>query len=126
MSFIESAVIVIGLFVFKIVNGIDNAVINAHVLGTMGKLWLRRFLVFGVFSSVFLKFILPLLILWLSISILRIADLFLAFVGENELAAKSIKEQEPLILVSRVYFFYTFTHTGFPLRRKILFLWSDF
>lgn len=38
MLLIESIAIVLGLMVFEVVNSIDNAIVNAHVLKTMGVL----------------------------------------------------------------------------------------
>lgn len=124
VSLVESATIVLGLIAFEIVNGVDNAVINAHVLGTMGKLWQRRFLFFGIISSVFLvRFILPLLILWLSDPTLGLYDILLAFTGGNDAAAKSITEQEPLILVfGGIFLLYLYSHWLFLEEKEPLFV----
>ena len=63
MQIVESIAIVIGLIVFEIVNSIDNAIVNAHVLKTMSALWQRRFLIIGILTSVFLvRFLLPVII----------------------------------------------------------------
>lgn len=56
---------VLGLCLFEIVSSIDNAVINAEVLGTMGKKARRWFLLWGFFIAVFLvRGLLPWAIIW--------------------------------------------------------------
>ena len=52
MSF-NFLVIVLGLSLFEIISSIDNAIINAHILGTMPKKYQRIFLVWGIFFAVF-------------------------------------------------------------------------
>ncbi len=61
-----SAILTIaGLVVFETVSSIDNAVINAEVLSTMGAKARRWFLVWGLFIAVFLiRGLLPWLIVW--------------------------------------------------------------
>ena len=54
MSLVESILIVAGLIVFEVVNSVDNAIVNASVLKTMSMLWRKRFLLIGIFTSVFL------------------------------------------------------------------------
>ena len=53
MLLIDAFIIIIGLIVFEVVNSIDNAIVNAHVLKTMNAQWRRRFLLIGIFTSVF-------------------------------------------------------------------------
>jgi hypothetical protein len=56
---------VLGLCLFEIVSSIDNAVINAEVLGTMGKKARRWFLIWGFLIAVFLvRGLLPWAIIW--------------------------------------------------------------
>ena len=65
MSF-NFLVIVLGLSLFEIISSIDNAIINAHILGTMPKKYQRIFLVWGIFFAVFvIRGVLPFLIVWL-------------------------------------------------------------
>ena len=52
MLLIDAFIIIIGLIVFEVVNSIDNAIVNAHVLKTMNAQWRRRFLLIGIFTSV--------------------------------------------------------------------------
>ena len=56
---------VLGLVLFEIVSSIDNAVINAEVLSTMGKKARRWFLIWGFLIAVFLvRGLLPWAIIW--------------------------------------------------------------
>lgn len=60
-------IIILGLIVFEIVNSIDNAIVNAHVLKTMSQKWRKIFLFWGIFTAVFLvRGLLPLTVVWLS------------------------------------------------------------
>lgn len=65
MDIFSIVLIVSGLILFEVVSSIDNAIINAEVLTTMGQKARRWFLVWGMFIAVFLvRGLLPLLILW--------------------------------------------------------------
>jgi uncharacterized protein len=96
---IEAFFIVLGLIVFEVVNSIDNAIVNAHVLKTMGQLWRRRFLIMGIFTSVFLvRFLLPLFIVWISVPNISLNTLFASFYGGSDVASNAINAQKPIIL----------------------------
>ncbi len=100
MSLVESIAIVLGLVVFEVVNSVDNAVVNATVLKTMSVLWRKRFLLIGIVTSVFLvRFILPLIIVWISVPNISLPEMFLAFSGQSNIAAQAIEIQKPVILV---------------------------
>src|SRR5665647_1397106 len=100
MSLVESIAIVIVLIVFEVVNSVDNAIVNASVLKTMSVLWRKRFLLIGIITSVFLvRFLLPLIIVWISVPTLSAPDLFLAFLGQSDVTAQAIELQKPLILM---------------------------
>ncbi len=100
MSLLESIAIVLGLVVFEVVNSVDNAVVNATVLKTMSMLWRKRFLLIGIVTSVFLvRFILPLIIVWISVPTISLPEMFLAFSGQSSIAAQAIEIQKPVILV---------------------------
>jgi uncharacterized protein len=121
---IESIVIVLGLIVFEVVNSIDNAIVNAHVLKTMGMLWRKRFLFIGILTSVFIvRFILPLLIVWISVPNLALPDLFLAFTGESQIASIAIEAQKPLILMfGGVFLIYLYLHWLFLEKKDRLYV----
>lgn len=57
--------IVAGLSLFETISSIDNAIINAEVLSTMGKKARQWFLIWGILTSVFLvRGLLPWFIIW--------------------------------------------------------------
>lgn len=58
---------VLGLILFEVISSIDNAVVNAEVLGTMSAKARRWFLLWGLLFAVFIvRGLLPWLIVWLA------------------------------------------------------------
>ncbi|MBU3201411.1 DUF475 domain-containing protein [Clostridium estertheticum] len=67
MGFMSILFIIIGLCVFEIVSSIDNAVINAEVLGTMSEKAKKWFLFYGILFAVFIvRGMLPWIIVWVT------------------------------------------------------------
>ncbi|MDR3705586.1 MAG: DUF475 domain-containing protein [Paludibacteraceae bacterium] len=65
MSVLTIILTVLGLCLFEIICSIDNAIINADVLATMGKRAQRWFLFYGIIFAVFVvRGLLPLVIVW--------------------------------------------------------------
>ena len=65
MDLFSIALIVLGLSLFEIIISVDNAIINAEVLGTMSKKARRWFLIWGLFFAVFvIRGLLPWIIVW--------------------------------------------------------------
>ena len=124
MSLVESIVIVIGLIVFEVVNSVDNAIVNASVLQTMSMLWRKRFLLIGIVTSVFLvRFILPLVIVWISVPNISASDFFLAFLGQSDVAASAIEQQKPVILMfGGVFLLYLYIHWLFLEKKDPLYI----
>jgi hypothetical protein len=124
MLLIESIAIVLGLIVFEVVNSIDNAIVNAHVLKTMGVVWRRRFLVIGIVTSVFLvRFLLPVVIVWLSAPSFSLYEILLAFTGESQVAAIAVEAQKSLILTfGAVFLLYLYFHWLFLEKKDPLFI----
>jgi uncharacterized protein len=124
MSLVESIAIVIGLIVFEVVNSVDNAIVNASVLKTMSVLWRKRFLLIGIITSVFLvRFLLPLIIVWISVPTLSAPDLFLAFLGQSDVAAQAIELQKPLILMfGGVFLLFLYFHWLFLEKKEPLYI----
>lgn len=121
---IEDIVIIIGLIVFEVVNSVDNAIVNASVLKTMSVLWRKRFLFIGIITSVFLvRFLLPLAIVWISVPNISPLDLFLAFLGQSDVAQKAIEAQTPIILMfGGVFLLYLYLHWLFMEKKEPLFI----
>jgi len=124
VSLVESIAIVVGLIVFEVVNSVDNAIVNASVLKTMSALWRKRFLLIGIITSVFLvRFILPLVIVWISVPTISASDLFLAFLGQSEVAASAIEQQKPIILMfGGVFLLYLYIHWLFLEKKDPLYI----
>ena len=65
MDIVTIIIIILGLCLFEIISSIDNAIINAEVLSTMGQRARRWFLVWGILIAVFvIRGFLPWLIVW--------------------------------------------------------------
>ncbi|EKD76104.1 MAG: hypothetical protein ACD_43C00224G0001 [uncultured bacterium] len=65
MNIVAILLTIAGLVLFEVISSIDNAIINAEVLSTMGKKARRWFLVYGLFIAVFMiRGLLPFLIVW--------------------------------------------------------------
>lgn len=124
MSLVEDILIVAGLIVFEVVNSVDNAIVNASVLKTMSLIWRKRFLLIGIVTSVFLvRFILPLIIVWISVPGISGSDLFLAFTGQSAVAAEAIEAQKPLILMfGGVFLLFLYFHWLFLEKKEPLFI----
>jgi uncharacterized protein len=124
MSLVEDIAIILGLVVFEVVNSVDNAVVNASVLKTMSILWRKRFLLIGIITSVFLvRFILPLVIVWISVPTITLPEMFLAFTGQSNVATHAIEMEKPVILAfGGVFLLFLYLHWLFLEKKDPLFL----
>jgi len=99
MDFFSIILIILGLSLFEIVISVDNAVINADVLGTMSKKGRRWFLIWGILIAVFLvRGLLPWLILWMSNPGLGAIGALMASFSSNPRVAESIQQSAPILL----------------------------
>jgi hypothetical protein len=110
--FLSSALIILGLVVFETVASIDNAVINAEVLSTMGKKARRWFLTWGIFFAVFVaRGILPWLIVWLALPGVGFLDSFTATFSNDPAVSEAIKHSAPVLLMGGgVFLLFLFLH----------------
>jgi len=100
MSLIDIFLIIGGLAVFEVVNSIDNAIVNAHVLKTMSAKWRRIFLIWGLFFAVFVvRGVLPFLIVWITVPGIGFVAAFQAMFSGSPEVANAITEGKPLILM---------------------------
>lgn len=98
---IEWIITILGLCVFEVVCSIDNAVVNASVLKTVGEKQRKFFLTWGLFIAVFVvRGILPFLIIWLANSSLSIGEIFMAPFTNDQLVADSLEHSKPLLLLA--------------------------
>ena len=100
MDFFSMLVIVLGLVLFETVSSIDNAVINAEVLSTMGKKARRFFMTWGIFFAVFVvRGILPWLIVFATIPSLGFLGSFTATFSNDPAVAAAIHASAPVLLM---------------------------
>ena len=112
MDFFSIFLIVAGLSLFEIVSSIDNAVINAEVLSTMGKRARRWFLTWGIFFAVVMvRGMLPLLIVWAANPSLGIIGALTATFSNDPHVAETIEQSAPILLVGGgVFLLFLFFH----------------
>ena len=99
MELFSLILIILGLSLFEIIISVDNAIINAEVLGTMGKKARRWFLLWGIIIAVFLvRGLLPWLIVWVGNPSLGFFGSFTASFSSDPEIAKVIEESAPVLL----------------------------
>jgi len=103
---------IIGLSLFETVSSVDNAIINAEVLSTMGKRAHRWFLTWGIFFAVFIiRGFLPFVIVWAFNSSLSIRQILSAAWSSDPLVEESIHKSAPILLVAGgVFLLFLFLH----------------
>lgn len=112
MSLLLILITIIGLCLFEIVSSIDNAVINAEILSTIGDRARRWFLRWGILIAVFLvRGLLPWLILWLSTPGLGPAEAFTQSMSNDPSVAAIIERSAPMLLTGGgIFLFFLFLH----------------
>jgi hypothetical protein len=111
MDILTTTLTVLGLLFFEAINSIDNAIINADVLGTVGKRARKWFTTWGLFFSVFvMRGLLPLAILWLATQGLSFYDTFFATSG-GENTKEALETAAPILLSgSGIFLVFLFFH----------------
>ncbi|MFA6475406.1 MAG: DUF475 domain-containing protein [Patescibacteria group bacterium] len=100
MNIFSIIIIVAGLVLFEVISSIDNAIINAEVLSTMGQRARRWFLVWGLFIAVFVvRGILPFLIVWVTNSELGPKGALLATFSSDPRVIEAIEKSAPILLI---------------------------
>ena len=101
MDIISIILVVLGLCVFEIVSSVDNAVVNADVLATMGKKARRWFLVWGIFIAVFVvRGLLPWFIVWLANPALGPISALTATFSNDPAILESVERTAPMLLLA--------------------------
>lgn len=91
---------ILGLCLFEVIISVDNAIINAEVLGTMSRKGRKWFLLWGILIAVFLvRGLLPILILWANNPSLGPLGAFTASFSPESGAAAVIEESAPILLI---------------------------
>jgi len=84
---------------FEVVSGIDNAIINAEVLSTMGKKYRRWFAVWGLLLAVFvIRGLLPWIIIWFTTPSLGPIGALTATFSSDESVKEKIEQSVPMLL----------------------------
>ncbi len=91
---------ILGLSLFEIIISVDNAIINAEVLGTMSKRGKKWFLFWGIIIAVFLvRGLLPWLIIWASSPSLGFLGSFTASFSSDPHVKEIIEQSAPILLI---------------------------
>ena len=91
---------ILGLTLFEVITSIDNAVINAEVLSTMGKRARRFFLVWGILFAVFIvRGLLPLLVVFATNPSLGIIGALTATFSGDPHVQEAIEASSPILLI---------------------------
>lgn len=99
MTLISPILIVLGLALFETVSSIDNAIINAEVLSTMGQKARRWFLLWGILIAVFLiRGLLPWLIVWLASPGVGPVGALTATFSNDPSVHQAIERSSPMLL----------------------------
>lgn len=117
----SALVTIIGLSLFEAVSSVDNAIINAEVLNTMGARARRWFLTWGMFIAVFLvRGLLPFVIIWAFNSSLTPMQILSAAWSNDPLVLESIEKSAPILLVAGgVFLLFLFLHWLFLEDKKL-------
>lgn len=123
MGFFDGLIIVLGLTLFEIISSIDNAVVNADVLATMGEKWRRWFLRYGLFLAVVVvRGLLPLFIVYVSTPGLTLIQAFTATFSSDPSVRETIERQTPILLAGGgIFLLFLFLHWLFIETKKYAF-----
>lgn len=103
---------VLGLCLFETISSIDNAIINAEVLSTMGKKARRWFLIWGMLFAVFVvRGLLPWLIVWLATPGLGPWQAVTAAFSSDPRVTAAVEHSAPLLLMAGgIFLIFLFFH----------------
>ena len=112
MDIFSGLLIIFGLILFESVSSIDNAVINAEVLSTMGHKARRFFLTWGIFFAVFVvRGLLPWLIVFATVPSLGFLGSFTATFSNDPVVTEAIQSSAPVLLMGGgVFLLFLFLH----------------
>jgi hypothetical protein len=104
--------ILAGLCVFEVVSSIDNAVINAEVLGTMSQKGRKWFLLYGIIFAVFIvRGLLPWIIVWATNTNLGFIGALTATFSNDAHIVESIEYSTPILMLGGgVFLLFLFLH----------------
>ncbi|MEK6921936.1 MAG: DUF475 domain-containing protein [Nanoarchaeota archaeon] len=112
MDIFSIILIIVGLCLFEIISSIDNAIINAEVLSTMGEKARRWFLLWGILFAVFvIRGLLPWGIVWAVNPTLGPIEALFATFSSDPVVIEAVETSAPLLLVGGgVFLVFLFFH----------------
>lgn len=112
MEWITLLLTVAGLCLFETISSVDNAIINAEVLSTMGERARRWFLLWGIVLAVFLvRGLLPWLIVWATLPSLGPIGALTATFSNDPEVARAIQSSAPILLAGAgTFLLFLFCH----------------
>jgi len=112
---------VLGLSLFEAISSVDNAIINAEVLSTMGARARKWFLTWGILIAVFLvRGLLPFAIIWGFNPTLNVLQVLSAAWSNDPLVQNSIHQSAPILLIAGgVFLLFLFLHWLFLEDKKM-------
>ncbi|MDD1717929.1 MAG: DUF475 domain-containing protein [Methanoregulaceae archaeon] len=100
MDLVSIILIIAGLCLFETISSIDNAIINAEVLSTMGQKARKWFLFWGLLFAVFIiRGFLPWIIVWMTVPELGLIGSFTATFSNDPVVLAAIEESAPILLI---------------------------
>lgn len=121
MTLSTMIITVLGLCLFEIISSIDNAVINAEVLGTMKPKAQKWFLLWGfLFAVIIVRGLLPWIIIWATIPSLGPVGAFTATFSNDPSIHMAIERASPILLLGGgVFLIFLFFHWLFLEKKNI-------
>jgi len=112
VSFISIILIVLGLCLFETISSIDNAIINAEVLGTMAQKARRWFATWGILIAVFaIRGLLPWLIVWMATPTLGPIGSLTATFSSDPKVLDAVEASAPILLAGGgIFLVFLFFH----------------
>jgi hypothetical protein len=112
MDLFSAILIIIGLVLFEVVSSIDNAIINADVLATMGDRARKFFVTWGIFFAVFVvRGFLPWIIVWAAVPSLGFLGSFTATFSNDPAVHDAIARSAPILLMGGgIFLLFLFLH----------------
>ncbi len=105
-------VVVGGLALFETITSIDNAIINAQVLSTMGRAARRWFLLWGIIFAVFVvRGLLPLVIVWATVPQLGFIGSITATFTNDPAVSEAVESSSSILLAGGgIFLLFLFFH----------------
>lgn len=112
MNWISIILMIGGLSLFEIISSIDNAIVNAEVLSTMGKKARKWFLLWGLLFAVFVvRGLLPWMIVWAATPSLGFLGSLTATFSNDPKVIEAIELSAPILLAGGgVFLIFLFFH----------------